>query len=73
MTQLINTNCDTHAGIICADGALRLVGGAKATQGTVEVCVANQWGTVCDDSWGSPDAQVACRQAGFSPIGRHAR
>ena len=53
---------------ICTEGAIRLQGGS-VTQGRVEICHENSWGTVCDDSWGPADAQVACRQLGFSAIG----
>ena len=53
----------------CTQGAIRLQGGT-ATQGRVEICNNNVWGTVCDDSWGTPDAQVACRQLGFSTTGK---
>ena len=48
-------------------GAIRLAGsGSNSSQGRVEVCLNNQWGTVCDDFWDATDAGVTCRQLGFS-------
>ena len=58
-----NDTCTTN-------GDIRLVGSTNWYQGRVEVCYNRQWGTVCDDSWGTSDAGVACRQLGFSGVGK---
>ena len=55
--------------VCCNDGDIRLVGGSVARQGRVEICYNNQWGTVCDDFFGSPEARVVCRQLGYSTVG----
>ena len=50
---------------LCNDGDVRLVGGRSDNEGRVEVCLNHAWGTVCDSSWGTEEANVVCHQLGF--------
>lgn len=60
----------------CMDGQARLEDGAMDNQtltmdGRLEICINNAWGTVCNDSFRQPDAQVACNQlVGFQREGQ---
>ena len=51
--------------VSCTNYDLRLVGGEVSNEGRVEMCYGNVWGSLCDDSWDTYNAQVVCRQLGL--------
>jgi deleted-in-malignant-brain-tumors protein 1 len=50
----------------CDNGELRLVGGNKSSEGTVEICLENYWYLVSTVGWDDKDAQVVCRQLKYN-------
>ena len=54
----------------CETGEVRLADSTTdlvdmTRRGTLQICINNAWGAVCDDNlFGSPDAEVACQEAG---------
>ena len=52
--------------VLCNDGDIRLEGGSVEEEGRVEVCMNEVWGTVCDDSFTTVDANVVCGQLRYS-------
>ena len=53
----------------CSHGSIRLSNSSTSMNGRVEVCLNGDWGTVCHDHWSTVDANVACRQLGYSGSG----
>ena len=54
-------------------GELRFVNNTDAysTAGRLEIYLNGQWGTICDDGFGSDDATLACKQFGYETYTRY--
>uniref|UniRef100_T1J2Z9 Serine protease 12 n=1 Tax=Strigamia maritima TaxID=126957 RepID=T1J2Z9_STRMM len=48
--------------------AVRIVNGSNPSEGRVEIHINGTWGVICDDYWDFRDANVLCKEAGFSHI-----
>ena len=50
---------------VCEENTTRLVNGSTEMEGRVEICVFENWVTVCDDNWGIVETQTVCKQLGY--------
>ena len=60
---------------VCAaptEGSLRLVSSfsTRDSSGRLEIYLRGEWGTVCNDLFGTTEANVACRQLGYNSASR---
>ena len=55
---------------MCTDGQVRLAGGQSVLMGRVEVCIGEQYGTICDLGFDRPEASVVCGQLGYSRVSK---
>uniref|UniRef100_A0A1X7UMK1 SRCR domain-containing protein n=1 Tax=Amphimedon queenslandica TaxID=400682 RepID=A0A1X7UMK1_AMPQE len=53
----------------CTTGHVRLTGGQSQYVGLVEICYGGVWKSICPRGWDNREAQVVCRQLGFTSIG----
>ena len=68
--SIIALNLNQNLG--CTEGEVRLVDGTSYSEGRVEICLSDEWGTVCDQMWDVTDASVVCRQLGLDNVGAQA-
>ena len=53
----------------CTEGDVRLVDGPSANKGRLEVCIDQNWATVCNSGFGTEEGRAACAQLGYQRYG----
>ena len=56
----------TVRGSECVSGSVRLVGGANAAEGLVEICIFQFWHPMCAEQFSDIEADVVCNWLGYS-------
>lgn len=58
--------CLAFAEPLPTENDLRLVSGSTDTMGRLEIFYDGEWGTICDKDFGQDEADIACRQLGYT-------
>uniref|UniRef100_A0A1X7ULL6 Deleted in malignant brain tumors 1 protein n=1 Tax=Amphimedon queenslandica TaxID=400682 RepID=A0A1X7ULL6_AMPQE len=53
----------------CTDYEVKLINGSSPNEGTLQICLNNAWGTVCNKQLNTKDAGVICHQLGYPAEG----
>ena len=65
-TNVLLTSDSSHVWNNPFKGQIRLSSGSFSNEGLVEIYCNEQWGTVCSTTFGTFDANAACKQLGYS-------
>ena len=52
----------------CIEGDIRLADGGP-NRGRIEVCIYEQWNSLCSETWTARNTEVVCRQLGYASTG----
>ncbi len=69
--MLLENKCYYCPAVLCTEGDVRLVGGNAITEGRPEICIGEEWRTICDEGWSLNDANILCGQLGFASNGEY--
>ena len=69
MGLLLTDGINTTTNASCSLGDVRLADGKNMMEGRLEVCLNGEWSSVCGDDIKTTDANVVCRQLGYSGFG----
>ena len=57
--------------VLCSEGEVKLVGGSDDgdISGRVEMCVNEEWRSICSLGWSAQNTEVLCRELGYATRG----